>query len=173
MAIFISFVLLLMNFLLKNRETFPIFSLCRYKNTRIFRYICIYNKKEEVWKKKKTIGRRYRYIRFYWAIKRLLRQKANIGVLEGFLTVFLKEKITIMEILESESNQLTLDDKFNCMDIKALNSKGEIIIIEVQNTRDFIIWSAFFTAWPKLSPSTYLLVNNTGKENLFHQYSLF
>ena len=28
-------------------------------------------------------------IRFDWAIKRLLRQKANFGVLEGFLTVFL------------------------------------------------------------------------------------
>ena len=27
-----------------------------------------------------------RYIRFDWAIKRLLRQKANFGVLEGFLT---------------------------------------------------------------------------------------
>ncbi len=25
------------------------------------------------------------YIRFDWAIKRLLRQKANFGVLEGFL----------------------------------------------------------------------------------------
>ena len=32
---------------------------------------------------------RDRYIRFDWAIKRLLRQKANFGVLEGFLTVFL------------------------------------------------------------------------------------
>ncbi|GAB6870179.1 Rpn family recombination-promoting nuclease/putative transposase [Bacteroides rodentium] len=76
------------------------------------------------------------YIRFDWAIKRLLRQKANFDVLEGFLTVFLKEKITIVEILESESNQLTADDKFNRVDIKALNSKGEIIIIEVQNTRE-------------------------------------
>ena len=28
-------------------------------------------------------------IRFDWTIKRLLRQKANFGVLEGFLTVFL------------------------------------------------------------------------------------
>ena len=36
-----------------------------------------------------------------WAIKRLLRNKANFGVLEGFLTVLLGEKIQIMEILES------------------------------------------------------------------------
>ena len=77
-----------------------------------------------------------RYIRFDWAIKRLLRQKANFAVLEGFLTVFLGEKITISEILESESNQQTIDDKFNRVDIKALNSKGEIIIVEIQNARE-------------------------------------
>ena len=77
-----------------------------------------------------------KYIRFDWAIKRLLRQKANFGVLEGFLTVFLKEPITIVEILESEGNQLSDDDKFNRVDIKARNSKGEIILIEVQNTRE-------------------------------------
>ncbi len=45
---------------------------------------------------------RDRYIRFDWAIKRLLRQKANFGVLEGFLTVFLNEPIKIIDILESE-----------------------------------------------------------------------
>lgn len=77
-----------------------------------------------------------KYIRFDWAIKRLLRQKANFDVLEGFLTVFLGERITIEEILESEGNQLNSDDKFNRVDIKALNSKGEIIIIEIQNTRE-------------------------------------
>ena len=75
-------------------------------------------------------------IRFDWAIKRLLRQKANFDVLEGFLTVFIGEKITIVEILESEGNQSRSDDKFNRVDIKAKNDKGEIIIIEVQNTRE-------------------------------------
>ena len=43
-----------------------------------------------------------KYIRFDWAIKRLLRQKANFDVLEGFLTVFIGERITIVELLESE-----------------------------------------------------------------------
>ena len=46
-----------------------------------------------------------KYIRFDWAIKRLLRQKANFGVLEGFLTVFIGEPIKIIDILESEGNQ--------------------------------------------------------------------
>lgn len=77
-----------------------------------------------------------RYIRFDWAIKRLLRQKANFDVLEGFLTVFIGEPIKIVEILESEGNQNAADDKFNRVDIKARNSKDEIIIIEVQNTRE-------------------------------------
>ena len=77
-----------------------------------------------------------KYIRFDWAIKRLLRQKANFDVLEGFLTVFLGEKITIIDILESEGNQQSADDKFNRVDIKARNSKDEIIIVEIQNTRE-------------------------------------
>ena len=77
-----------------------------------------------------------KYIRFDWAIKRLLRQKANFDVLEGFLTVFIGEPIHIVEILESESNQTQEYDKYNRVDIKAKNSKGEIILIEVQNSRE-------------------------------------
>ena len=69
-----------------------------------------------------------RYIRFDWAVKRLLRNKANFGVLG--------EPIRIVEILESEGNQLNETDKFNRVDIKARNSKDEIIIVEVQNTRE-------------------------------------
>lgn len=81
-------------------------------------------------------GLKDRYIRFDWAIKRLLRQKANFDVLEGFLTVFIGEEVKIVEILESEGNQQTQDDKFNSVDIKARNSKGEIILVEVQNTSE-------------------------------------
>ena len=77
-----------------------------------------------------------KYIRFDWAVKRLLRNKANFGVLEGFLTVLLGESIHIVEILESEGNQQCESDKFNRVDIKARNSKDEIIIVEVQNTRE-------------------------------------
>ncbi|MCQ2192528.1 MAG: Rpn family recombination-promoting nuclease/putative transposase [Paludibacteraceae bacterium] len=77
-----------------------------------------------------------KYIHFDWAVKRMLRDKANFGVLEGLLTVLLEEKITIAEILESESNQDSYDDKFNRVDIKARNSKDEIIIVEVQLSRE-------------------------------------
>ena len=60
-----------------------------------------------------------KYIRFDWAVKRLLRNKANFDVLEGLLTVLLDRQIHIIDILESESNQQDYDDKFNRVDIKA------------------------------------------------------
>ena len=75
-----------------------------------------------------------KYIRFDWAVKRMLRDKANFAVLEGLVTVLLGEKIVIVELLESEGNQESSDAKFNRVDIKAKNSKGEIIIVEVQLT---------------------------------------
>ena len=76
-----------------------------------------------------------KYIRFDWAVKRMLRDKANFAVLEGLITVLFGRKITIVEILESEGNQETATDKFNRVDIKAKEENGEIIIVEVQLTR--------------------------------------
>lgn len=76
------------------------------------------------------------YIRFDWAVKRLLRNKANFGVLEGFLKTLLADDIKIVEILESEGNQENENDKFNRVDIKAKDSQGQIIIVEIQNTRE-------------------------------------
>ena len=76
-----------------------------------------------------------KYIRFDWAVKRMLRDKANFAVLEGLITVLTGEKVTIAEILESEGNQESAVDKFNRVDIKAKNERGDIIIVEVQLTR--------------------------------------
>lgn len=73
-------------------------------------------------------------IRFDWAVKKLLRNKANFVILEGFLSELLFDDIRIEKILESESNQETEDDKFNRVDILTQNSKNELIIIEIQNT---------------------------------------
>lgn len=75
------------------------------------------------------------YIRFDWAMKQMLRDKANFGILEGLISVLLNDDVKIVEILESESNQTSDDDKFNRVDIKAKNSKGHLIIVEVQLTR--------------------------------------
>ena len=76
-----------------------------------------------------------KYIRFDWAVKRMLRDKANFAVLEGLITVLTGEVVKIEELLESEGNQESASDKFNRVDIKAKNVKGEIIIVEVQLTR--------------------------------------
>ncbi len=76
-----------------------------------------------------------RYIRFDWAAKRMLRDKANFSVLEGLISVLLNQDVKIQEILESEGNQEQEDSKFNRVDIMAKNHKGELVIIEIQLSR--------------------------------------
>lgn len=76
------------------------------------------------------------YIRFDWAMKRLLRDKSNYVVLEGFLSTLLEEDLHICRFLESESNQTDETDKFNRADILVEDSKGRLLIIEVQNNRE-------------------------------------
>jgi predicted transposase/invertase (TIGR01784 family) len=83
---------------------------------------------------KSTFSTAKNLIRFDWAIKRLLRQKAHYTVLEGFLSVLLKESVKIVSIKESESNQASADDKYNRVDIIVENSHGEFFIIEIQNS---------------------------------------
>ncbi|NEP11358.1 MAG: Rpn family recombination-promoting nuclease/putative transposase [Symploca sp. SIO2C1] len=76
------------------------------------------------------------HIRFDWAIKKLLRNKANHVVLAGFLSELLGKQIKIQSILESESNPQAEDDKLNRVDILAENDQGELILIEVQNNTE-------------------------------------
>ena len=78
-----------------------------------------------------------RLVRFDWAMKHLLRDKANYSVLEGFLSVLLSEKVIIKQILSTQSNKETEDDKYNDVDILVENSYGELIIIEVQNAKEY------------------------------------
>lgn len=77
-----------------------------------------------------------KYIRFDWAAKNILRNKADFVVFEGLISVLVKEKVTIVELLDTESNQDSRDDKYNRVDIKARNSKGEIILVEIQQIRE-------------------------------------
>lgn len=74
-------------------------------------------------------------VRFDWAMKRLLRQKANFVILEGFLSELLQDDIKIVNLLESEGNKENEDDKFNRVDLLAEDSKKRLVLIEVQNTR--------------------------------------
>lgn len=76
------------------------------------------------------------YIRFDWAMKRLLRNKANYVVLEGFLSSLLGKKFKIHRFLESESNQEDEYDKYNRADILAESEDGQLCIIKIQNSRE-------------------------------------
>ncbi|MEY3248080.1 MAG: hypothetical protein RL742_123 [Bacteroidota bacterium] len=76
-------------------------------------------------------------IRFDWAMKKMLRHKANFDILEGFLSELLSEEIKIKQILDSEGNKETQDDKYNRVDILVENSKSELVIVEVQNSKEY------------------------------------
>lgn len=66
----------------------------------------------------------------------MLRNKANFGILEGFLSELFQEDIKIKSLLSEEGNKEDADDKSNRVDLMVENSKGEIIIVEIQNTRE-------------------------------------
>nr|VFK24009.1 MAG: conserved hypothetical protein (putative transposase or invertase) [Candidatus Kentron sp. LPFa] len=89
-----------------------------------------------------------RIIGFDWALKKLLRSRANYEVLEGFLSELLKDDIEILEILEDKSQTHHLDN-FNRADLKVENQKGEIMLIEVQYERAFDFLYRLLSIAPK------------------------
>jgi predicted transposase/invertase (TIGR01784 family) len=56
--------------------------------------------------------------------------------LEGFLSELLFTDIKILEVLESETNKETADDKLTRVDIKVKDSDNKIYLIEVQYSRE-------------------------------------
>jgi len=98
-------------------------------------------------------------VSFDWAIKRLLRSKANFDILEGFLSELLKDDIKILSILESESNKDFARQKTNRLDLKVANGKNEIIIIEIQYEHEYdyfqrILFSASMAVTEHLAESS-------------------
>lgn len=71
-------------------------------------------------------------VRFDWALKKLLRNKANFEILEGFLSELLKQEVKIEKILESETNRETRDDKHNRVDLLTEINSRELVLIELQ-----------------------------------------
>ena len=90
------------------------------------------------------------FISFDWALKRLLRNKANFVVLEGFLTTLLGTTIKIHKLLESEGNQDRNDSKYNRVDLLAENAAGEILLIEVQGEPEFAFFQRMLFGTSKL-----------------------
>ena len=78
-----------------------------------------------------------KYIRFDWAMKRLLCDKANFGVVEGLLTTLLGEPIKIKSLLESESVSANDISERYRSDLLIENLQGETILLEIQNDNEF------------------------------------
>jgi len=78
-------------------------------------------------------------VSFDYAIKYLLRDKANFGILSGFLSELLQRKVAVQAILESESNKDGPDGKTNRVDLKAQIDDSEVAVFEIQfrETVDF------------------------------------
>ena len=76
-------------------------------------------------------------VHFDWAIKNLLRNKANFDILEGFLSELLQTKVMIETLLESESNKEHKDDRSNRVDLLVLTESQGHVIIEVQASMEW------------------------------------
>lgn len=76
-------------------------------------------------------------VHFDWAIKNLLRHKANFDILEGFLSELLKTQVTIEALLESESNKEHRYDRSNRVDLLVLTQTQGHVIIEVQASMEW------------------------------------
>ena len=100
------------------------------------------------------------YIRFDWAIKRLLRDKANFSVLEGLLTVLLCEEIRIEEIIKDEKAYCVWDDaQTDRIDIKAKDKKGDDIVVRIQNMRKLYYLERIRFGTPAFAEHIYQEVN--------------
>lgn len=109
-------------------------------------------------------------IRFDWAMKRLLRDKANFGVLEGLITTLLGKAVHIQKLLESESNMDDNQDKQNRVDILAEDDNGELFIIEIQNESEFAYFQRMLFGTSKLV--TEYINRGQGYENIRKIYSI-
>ena len=76
-------------------------------------------------------------VRFDWAMKKILSHKTNFDILEGFLSELLGDEVKIKQVLDSESNKETEDDKFNRVDVLVEFSSGELVIVEIQNSKEY------------------------------------
>ena len=110
------------------------------------------------------------YVRFDWAMKRLLRDKANFGVLEGLITTLLGHPIRILKLLESESNQEDEDDKQNRVDVLAEDADGALYLIEVQNETEFAYFQRMLFGTSKLV--TEYINRGEGYEKIRKIYSI-
>lgn len=81
-----------------------------------------------------------KYVRFDWAAKRMLRNKANFGVLEGLITVLTRQKMQIVEAIEDEPKSQfdiirDVQDSQNRVSFIVKNVYNDTFVIELHFVR--------------------------------------
>ncbi len=77
-----------------------------------------------------------RLISFDWAIKKILRNRDNFDILEGFLSEFLNDDIKVLSILEDRLLSERTEDKYKYLILKVENYNHEPMIIELQYNKE-------------------------------------
>ena len=110
------------------------------------------------------------FISFDWALKRLLRDKANFGVLEGFVSTLLERPVKIHRLLESEGNKDRDDSKQNRVDLLAEDADGELLLVEVQGESEYAYFQRILFGASKLV--TEYIDSGKNYENVKKVYSI-
>lgn len=84
------------------------------------------------------------------ALKRILRDKANFGVLEGFLTTVLNTRIIIRKIFNIEELVGRDKLKYNRVDLLVENSDRDLLLVEVQGETEFAYYKRMLFGASKL-----------------------
>ncbi|MEM7403387.1 MAG: PD-(D/E)XK nuclease family transposase [Myxococcota bacterium] len=93
-------------------------------------------------------------IRFDWAIKHILCDKANFDVLEGFLSELTGMDLSVVELLESEGHQNTKEEGLNRVDILVATQTGERAIVKMQFQTHLDYLSRVLAATKKVNTET-------------------
>jgi len=102
-------------------------------------------------------------ISFDWAMKKMLRNKANFEILEGFLSALLGGNLTVRQLLESEGNVASEELKSNRLDMLVETSANELIIVELQYDSE---WDYFHRT---LFATSKLIVDHLEKGELYEK----
>ena len=82
------------------------------------------------------------YIRFDWAMKRLLRNK-EYKIVEGLLSVVLDKRIYIKKVFENGNRLEEIHDNDNRFDMLVSDKKGTLAIVELQIHNEYAYFERF------------------------------
>lgn len=111
------------------------------------------------------------YIRFDWAMKRLLRKKSNYVIIEGLLSTILSKTVTILQVIDTKPYaDDDICERFR-VDLLIVDSEGNEALIEIQNNNEYAYYQRTIFGLSKLITN---VVNNRGEgyENVRKVYSV-